>query len=84
MAKIMPWVRRREGKWLETPVNVEEVRWDELNVGDVVFIAGNLDFNGVPTKVYGRHTVVKPEKRILENATGKPFFEGFDYVFREV
>ncbi len=78
----MIWHRRVHGKWHDLYVNVEEVRWHELSPGDMVFIAGDL-VGGTPTAMYGRHKVIDPKKNILENYSGKQFYENFDYVFKE-
>ncbi len=80
----MIWKTRiTEHHWADTPVNVQEIPWSEVKVGDSVFIAGNL-VNNKPTALYGRHRVVDVEKRILKNAKDQTFYERWPTLFMEV
>lgn len=53
----------------------KEIGWDEVNPGDMVYIAGNL-VDGIPTRVYGPHMVVNPKTQCLKNfVISREFFE---------
>ena len=85
---LMPWFHRSKNtgdssQWEKTFVNVERTKWEDLKKGDVVFIPGNL-VHDTPTTMFGKHTVVDPEKQLLKNKSGKIFYEYFPYVFKEV
>ena len=64
-------------------IHANKTLWKDLKKGDVVYIPGNI-VERIPTAVYGRHTVVDPEKRILKNGKNKTFYENYEYVFVKV
>jgi tartrate dehydratase beta subunit/fumarate hydratase class I family protein len=63
-------------------ISVEKTEWENLSVGDIVYIQGNI-INNQPTAVYGPHQVVNVGERILCNASGREFYERSPFVYME-
>lgn len=79
----MPWHSLNAiYEWSSDLIEVYEVHWCDVKPGDLVFIASNL-VGGKPAGLYGRHKVVDPDKRILENANGRQFYERWETLFVE-
>ena len=57
--------------------------WSAFEKGDRVWIPGNLDQNGEPTKVYGPHWVEDVENRVLVNHKHHTFYERWPVLFVE-
>ena len=71
-----------EREWCTKIVNVEQIPISETEVGDLVYIAGNL-VKGEPTAMYGPHKVHDKELMQLINKSGRVFYERME-VYREI
>ncbi len=87
MKMKMKWIYRdrnssgSDPKWLEEMIEVQPIKWEDLKIGDVIFIPGNLE-NNIPTAMYGRHRVVNPKKQLLTNGRNI-FYEDWSFVYKE-
>lgn len=64
-------------------VSKKTVYWEDLSVGDKVYIPGDL-VHAQPTRCYGPHKVHDISKQQLKDKNGVIFHERFDYLFVEI
>ena len=78
----MTWNRyNKENKvHSSTIVNVIPIFWEDLKVGDMVYIGGDIKQH-IPTCLYGRHKVVDIDKHTLINKRGQTFYENSMILF---
>lgn len=59
----------------------KELKWEDSVKEQQVYIAGNLKA-GIPTRVYGPHTMEDPKKHTIKsNNNGKVFHEDWHCIY---
>lgn len=54
--------------------NFKKVKWEDVKIGQEIWIAGDLDFRGKPTVCYGPHTMMDPDNFQLKSGGNNELF----------
>ncbi len=82
MKHIYSTRKHNSRKWVSHYVDVEQLPISKTEIGDLVYIAGNL-VDGFATVIYGPHKIYNKETMELINKKGRVFYERME-VYREI